>query len=70
VRLNIVEEYWPDQKPGIRTGRIELWPPPSGERALEVGRITVGSELFDELREHIERRDYGTQGDGCMQTDG
>lgn len=53
--ISTTEEYWPGQREGIRTARIEIWlDDPGMHYPLEVGRITAGSELFDELRDLIE----------------
>jgi hypothetical protein len=53
-RIDTTEEFWPGQKEGIRTARIEVWVEGS-EQPVEVGRITAESELFCELRDIIER---------------
>lgn len=54
MRLIICEEFWPGQRPGVRTGRIETWPPMDDFGNNEVGRITCGAGLFNEVRNKIE----------------
>ena len=54
-RINTVEEYWPGQKENLRTARIEVWTDDELHYPLECGRITAPRELFDELREWVER---------------
>lgn len=55
-RITTTEEYWPGQKPGIATARIEVWIDDEHQsRPLEVERITAERKMFTELRELIER---------------
>jgi len=53
--ITTTEEYWPGQREGVRTARIEVWTDEPGQQfPLEVGRITAETELFEELRELVE----------------
>jgi len=55
TRITTTEEYWPGQKEGIATARIEVWTDDQKQHfPLEVGRITAGRRLFEELRDLIE----------------
>lgn len=60
TRINVVEEVWPGQRAGLRTGRLEMWV--DGEKQtypIEIGRITVESERFEEVRAAISRNRRG-----------
>jgi len=55
THITTTEEYWPGQREGVRTARIEVWTDePDQHYLLDVGRITAETGLFEELRELIE----------------
>lgn len=52
-RIRCIEEFWPGQREGIRTARIEIIDP--NERwPIEVGRITCSDPHFSWLYDEIE----------------
>lgn len=53
LRIRCIEEFWPGQKEGIRTARIEIIDP-NEHWPVEVGRITCSDPYFYWLYDKIE----------------